>query len=56
VRKRISRDQLGHNIGKSGQQIARYESGENIPSAVTLQKLASELECSPLDLLDGRGE
>ena len=52
IKKRLSLDQLGMDIGVSGPQIARYERGENHINSVTLRKLARALECSPLELLE----
>ena len=55
MRKRLSLDQLGHDIGKSGPQIARYESGENEIKFGTLERIAAALGCSPVEFLE-KGE
>ena len=53
MRQRKSRDQLGHDVGVSRQQIARYETGENIPNIVMAGKLAKALGCKASAFLDG---
>jgi len=50
-RQRKSRDELGHEVGVSRQQIARYEAGENNITIDTLERLAKALGCSKNDLL-----
>ena len=52
VRQGMSRDKLGHAVGVSGQQIARYESGANRISSPVLEKMADALDCEPGDFLN----
>jgi len=49
----IYQAELGNRVGVSQTQIAHYESGKKIPSVVTLERIATELEVS-VDYLLGR--
>lgn len=51
----VTQYELGKLIGGSQHQIARYESGERVPQADTLAKIARALECSA-DYLLGLSE
>jgi transcriptional regulator with XRE-family HTH domain len=52
-RAEISQRELARRVGKTRSSIAKYESGEQTPRAVTLMKLAKALSLTPNDLLAG---
>ena len=56
VRKNKSRDKLGREIGKTGQQVARYESGENEISSVMLERIADALDCDTADFHNSKNK
>lgn len=48
---RITQPELGERVGRTKQQIYRYETGEAEPSASLLGELAKALSCTPDYLL-----
>lgn len=44
--RQLTQEELAKLVGVSGQQIYRYESGENIPNSDVLTRLAQELSVS----------
>ena len=45
-RKWVNQEELAHRIGSSQQMVSRYLTGQSVPSAITLKKIADALECS----------
>lgn len=48
----VNQDELANRIGSSQQMVSRYLTGESIPSAITLKKIARALNCSVDDFYD----
>lgn len=45
-RRWVNQDELANRIGSSQQMISRYLTGQSIPNAITLKKIADALECT----------
>jgi len=53
VRRRISQDQLGKQLGISFQQIQKYENGSNAIASTRVPRLCEILRIKPNDLFNG---
>lgn len=51
-RKWVTQDELAKRINSSQQMISRYLTGQSIPSALTIKKIADALNCSVDDFYD----
>lgn len=51
-RKWVTQDELATRINSTQQMISRYLTGQSIPSALTIKKIADALECSVDDFYD----
>lgn len=51
-RKWVTQDELAQRINSSQQMISRYLTGQSIPSALTLKKIADALDCNVNDFYD----
>ena len=51
-RKWVTQEELARRINSSQQMISRYLTGQSIPSALTLKKIADALDCSVNDFYD----
>lgn len=51
-RKWVTQDELAKRIGTSQQMISRYLTGQSIPSAITLKKIAEALDCHTDDFYE----
>jgi len=51
-RKWVTQDELAQRINSSQQMISRYLTGQSIPSALTIKKIADALDCNVNDFYD----
>ena len=51
-RKWVTQEELARRINSSQQMVSRYLTGQSIPSALTLKKIADALDCSVNDFYD----
>jgi DNA-binding XRE family transcriptional regulator len=51
-RKWVTQDELAKRINSSQQMISRYLTGQSIPSALTIKKIADALDCNVNDFYD----
>lgn len=51
-RKWVTQEELAKRINSSQQMISRYLTGQSIPSAITIKKIADALGCSVDDFYD----
>ena len=51
-RKWVTQEELAKRINTSQQMISRYLTGQSIPSALTLKKIADALDCNVNDFYD----
>ena len=51
-RKWVTQEELARRINSSQQMISRYLTGQSVPSALTLKKIADALDCNVNDLYD----
>lgn len=51
-RKWITQEELAKRINSTQQMVSRYLTGQSIPSALTIKKIADALECSVDDFYD----
>ena len=50
----VTQEELAKRIGTSQQMISRYLTGQSIPSAITLKRIADALECSTDEFYEPR--
>ena len=51
-RKWVTQEELARRINSSQQMVSRYLTGQSIPSALTLKKIADALDCNVNDFYD----
>lgn len=51
-RKWVTQEELARRIDTSQQMISRYLTGQSIPSALTIKKIADALDCNVNDFYD----
>ena len=51
-RKWVTQEELAQRINSSQQMISRYLTGQSIPSALTIKKIADALDCNVNDFYD----
>lgn len=51
-RKWVNQEELAKRIGTSQQMISRYLTGQSIPNAITLKRMANALDCSTDDFYE----
>lgn len=51
-RKWVTQEELARRINTSQQMISRYLTGQSIPSALTIKKIADALDCNVNDFYD----
>jgi len=51
-RKWVTQEELARRINSSQQMISRYLTGQSIPSAITLKKIAEALDCHTDDFYE----